>query len=259
MRIRRVDYSSLDFGNIPVGSTSGARAITLSNSGTANVTISTLQLTGSAFRVVTGGSCPATLPFTITPGTSCIVNVVFSPATTTTYAEKAVLTDNSPGSPQAVIATGVGVLNPTTLALAAQPSAPKYGDDVTVVATITDAAPASVPLPTGQIAFTNGGAALGAKTVAKNVAQISQPLLAAGAHTMSASYGGDSLYLSSAANLNLTVAKATPTITLVSAPSPILDGSPAVLTASVQSPAGVPTGSVEFLDGTTVLGTAPLD
>jgi sugar lactone lactonase YvrE len=258
-RIRRVDYSALDFGNIPVGSTSGVKLITLSNSGTANVTISTLQLTGSAFRVVTGGSCPATLPFTITPSTSCIVNVVFSPATTTTYAEKAVLTDNSPGSPQTVIATGVGVLNPTTLELAAQPSAPTYGDDVTMVATITDAAPASVPLPTGQIAFTNGGAALGAKTVAKNAAQISQPLLTAGAHAISASYGGDSLYSTSAANLNLSIAKATPTITLVSAPSPVVDGSPVVLTTSVQSPASVPTGPVEFLDGATILGTAPLD
>jgi sugar lactone lactonase YvrE len=30
-RIRRVDYSALDFGNVPVGSTSGAKPITLSN------------------------------------------------------------------------------------------------------------------------------------------------------------------------------------------------------------------------------------
>jgi Bacterial Ig-like domain (group 3)/NHL repeat len=258
-RIRRVDYSALDFGNIPLGSTSSAMPITLADSGTATVTVSTLQLTGSAFRVVTGGSCPATLPFTIASGTSCTVNVVFTPTTTMTYAEKAVLTDNSPGSPQTVIATGVGVLNPTTLALAAQPSAPTYGDDVTVLATISDTAAVSVPLPTGQIAFANGAAALGAKTVAKNSAQISQSLLTAGAHAISATYGGDSLYSTSAANLNLSIAKATPTITLVSVPSPVVDGSPAVLTASVQSAASVPTGSVEFLDGTTVLGTAPLD
>jgi hypothetical protein len=45
----------------------------------------------------------------------------------------------------------------------------------------------------------------------------------------------------------------------VSAPSPVVDGSPVVLTASVQSPASVPTGPVEFLDGATILGTDPLD
>jgi hypothetical protein len=123
-RIRRVDYSALDFGNVAVGTTSAAKPITLSNSGTANVIISSDQLTGSAFHIVSGGSCPATFPFTITPSTSCIINVVFSPTATTTYAEKNILTDNSPGSPQTVISTGVGVLNPTTLALSAQPAAP---------------------------------------------------------------------------------------------------------------------------------------
>jgi hypothetical protein len=93
-RIRRVDYSALDFGNVAVGSTSAAKPITLSNSGTANVIISSDQLTGSAFHIVSGGSCPSTFPFTITPSTSCIINVVFSPTATTTYAEKNILTDN---------------------------------------------------------------------------------------------------------------------------------------------------------------------
>lgn len=258
-RIRRVDYSSLDFGNIPVGSTSAAKPITLSNSGTANVIISADQLTGSAFHIVSGGSCPATFPFTITPSTSCIINVVFSPTATITYAEKNILTDNAPGSPQTVIATGVGVLNPTTLALSAQPAAPVYGDAITVSARISETASVSVPLPTGQIAFTDAGTPLGTQVVAQKSAEESQSLLPAGTHAISASYGGDSLYSSSAANLSLGVAKATPTILLVSKPAPVVDGEPAVLTASVQFSASVPTGSVEFLDGTTVLGTVPLD
>ena len=139
-RIRRVDYSALDFGDVAVGNTSVAKPITLSNSGTANVIISAVQLTGSAFHIVSGGSCPSTFPFTITPSTSCIINVVFSPIATTTYAEKDILTDNAPGSPQTVIATGIGVLNPTTLALTAQPAAPVYGDSVMILAKISDTA-----------------------------------------------------------------------------------------------------------------------
>jgi Bacterial Ig-like domain (group 3) len=116
-----------------------------------------------------------------------------------------------------------------------------------------------VPLPTGQISFLNAGAPLGTEVVARKSATETEALLPAGTHPVSAAYGGDSLYSSSAANLDLVVAKATPTISLVSTPSPVVDGTPAVLKASVQSPASVPTGSVEFLDGTTVLGTAPLD
>jgi Bacterial Ig-like domain (group 3)/NHL repeat len=258
-RIRRVDYSALDFGNVAVGNTSAAKPITLSNSGTANVIISAVQLTGSAFHIVSGGSCPATFPFTITPSTSCIINVVFSPTATTTYAEKNILTDNAPGSPQTVIATGIGVLNPTTLALTAQPAAPVYGDSVTILAKISDTAASSVPLPTGNIAFTDAGAPLGTQVVTQKTAEESQPLFPAGTRAIAASYGGDSLYSSSAANLSLSVAKATPTISLVSVPSPVADGVPVVLTASVQFPASVPTGSVVFLDGTTVLGTASLD
>ena len=79
------------------------------------------------------------------------------------------------------------------------------------------------------------------------VAQESQPLQPAGTHAISAAYGGDSLYSSSAANLGLSVEKATPTISLVSKPAPVVDGEPAVLTASVQFSASVPTGSVVFL------------
>ena len=258
-RIRRVDYSALDFGKVAVGNTSAPKTITLSNSGTANVIISAEQLTGSAFHIVSGGSCPATFPFTITPNTSCIINVAFSPAATTTYAEKNILTDNAPGSPQTVITTGVGVLNPTTLGLSAQPAVPVYGDAVTIFAKIGDTAASSVPLPTGNIAFIDAGVPLGTQVVTQKTAEESQRLFPAGTRMISASYGGDSLYSSSAANLSLNVAKATPTISLVSAPSPVVDGTPAVLTASVQFPASVPTGSVVFLDGTTVLGTAPLN
>jgi hypothetical protein len=187
------------------------------------------------------------------------VNVVFSPSATTTYAEKTLLTDNAPGSPQTVIATGVGVLIPTTLALTTHPAAPVYGDAVTISAKISDTAPVGVPLPTGQISFTNAGTQVGTQTVSQAAATESQPLLPAGTHPISAAYGGDSSYSSSAADLIVAVAKATPTISLISVPAPIPDGTPAVLTASVQSAASVPTGSVVFLDGTTVLGTAPLD
>jgi hypothetical protein len=130
---------------------------------------------------------------------------------------------------------------------------------VTILAKISDTAPSSVLLPTGQIAFSDASAPLGTQVVTQKSAAESQPLLPAGTHPISAAYGGDSLYSSSAANLSLGVAKATPTISLVSKPEPVVDGEPAVLTVSVQFSASVPTGSVVFLDGTTVLGTAPLD
>jgi hypothetical protein len=47
-------------------------------------------------------------------------------------------------------------------------------------------------------------------------------------------------------------------VTLESWPNPSIEGNEVMLTASVSSPPGTPTGTVEFFDGATSLGTAPL-
>jgi len=57
-----------------------------------------------------------------------------------------------------------------------------------------------------------------------------------------------------------TTASSTTTTTVTSTPNPSASGTPVTLTATVTPPAaGTPTGTVTFKDGTTVLGTAPVD
>lgn len=57
-----------------------------------------------------------------------------------------------------------------------------------------------------------------------------------------------------------TTASNSTTTTLTSSPNPSDSGAPVALTAAVTSPAGgTPTGSVTFQEGTTTLGTAPID
>ncbi len=50
----------------------------------------------------------------------------------------------------------------------------------------------------------------------------------------------------------------TPTVTLSAAPNPVFLHNPVTLAATVSSPAGIPTGTVTFLDGTAPIGSAPL-
>ena len=90
-----------------------------------------------------------------------------------------------------------------------------------------------------------------------------------GTYNVYASYKGDPIYggSSSSKTYTFTVAQAASTATL-STPagvSPIngvyyvQQGSSTVMTATVTSKQGTPTGSVTFMNGSTVLGTSPLN
>ncbi|MGD0346937.1 MAG: Ig-like domain repeat protein [Terracidiphilus sp.] len=57
---------------------------------------------------------------------------------------------------------------------------------------------------------------------------------------------------------NAVVGKTTPTVTLTSSANPSLSQNPVTFTAKVTSPAGTPTQTVTFLDGTTTIGTGTL-
>src|SRR5205823_9153493 len=83
--------------------------------------------------------------------------------------------------------------------------------------------------------------------------------LAAGPHTITATYGGDSSFSASPPSdpLTQTVNQASTTTTLASSLSPSVFGQPVTVTATVAPVApgaGTPTGSVAFSEGNTALG-----
>ncbi len=83
---------------------------------------------------------------------------------------------------------------------------------------------------------------------------------AAGTDTLSVTFTPTDTanYTSATASVQLTVGKATPALILTSSANPAFVQNPITLTAVASAAAGVPTGMVTFLDGTTALGTVSL-
>ena len=98
--------TSLSFGSEPVDMTSAAQTVTLSNTGSAALSISS---------VVVGGTNPSnfaeiadTCGSSVAAGGKCTIEVTFTPAAANSYTATLSITDNATGSPQAVSLSGTG-------------------------------------------------------------------------------------------------------------------------------------------------------
>ncbi len=109
--------------------------------------------------------------------------------------------------------------------------------------------------PSGTVSFTDSGASIGCAAVplSAGTAQCSTSGLAAGTHTIVASYGGDANNMVSSGMVSQVVnpggggGPGATTTTLVSSANPAASGASVVFTATVTGNA--PTGSVAFTDG----------
>jgi hypothetical protein len=148
----------------------------------------------------------------------------------------------------------------TTTALSADVSPAVVGQTVNLTATVTRAA----GIPTGTVTFLDGSTVLGTATLdGTGTASLAVTFTTAGDHALTAVYSGQGSSTASTSDvLTETVAAAPTAVVLTPSVAQALAGAPVTFTVTV-SPvapgAGVPTGTVTILDGTTVLGTAPLD
>jgi autotransporter-associated beta strand protein len=167
------------------------------------------------------------------------------------------LTDgNFSSSNSAAVSVTVASTSTTTTTLSYSPSAPAYGQSVTLTADVSPAA------ATGTVNFYSGTTLLGSGTVSGGVASYPTTALALGANSITAVYSGDSTYTSSGSSAaSITVVQSNSTTVVTYFPGSPVAGQTVTLTATV-SPAnsgtGTPTGSVEFFNGTDVLGTVNL-
>jgi hypothetical protein len=147
----------------------------------------------------------------------------------------------------------------TQTSVTSSPNPSGFGQTATFTATVTAVAPGS-GTRTGTVTFFDGPTALGAAALsAGGSASFATAALTGGVHLVTAVYGGDASFTSStSAVLAHTVNPAGTATTLASGPNPSAFGQPVTFTATVTSAAGVPTGTVTFLDGAAVLGTSPL-
>jgi len=105
------DATALDYASRQVGTTTPVKNVTLSNHGTADLTVSAATLGGADaadFQVASNGCAGA-----VAPGTSCTIGITFAPQATGTRSATLSIASNSVGSPQAIALTGVGT--PATL------------------------------------------------------------------------------------------------------------------------------------------------
>jgi hypothetical protein len=110
---------------------------------------------------------------------------------------------------------------------------------------------------TGTVTFSDGTAPLATVALSAGAATFNIASLAIGSHSLSVTYNGDALDLSSSSpSYNLTVPEGTPKITLTGFPNPSIYGQMVTLTATMAS--SVATGTITFKDGSTTLGTSTL-
>jgi phospholipase C len=144
----------------------------------------------------------------------------------------------------------------TTVALLSGINPSSLGESVTFTATIT---PQYSGQASGTVTFKDGSATLGSAAVSNDVANFTTSALAVGTHSITAVYGGDGNFTGSTSSvLSQVVTKATTTTSLTSSINPSVSGKPVTFTATVSSPAGTPTGKVQFLNGTASLATVTL-
>ena len=149
----------------------------------------------------------------------------------------------------------------TTLVSSSNPS--NLGQILNLNATVA-AVTAGQAAPTGTVAFMEGTVLLGTGTLNAGSASIGISTLTAGTHMITAVYSGSSTYSSSTSMVltQVVVAPNTATTTsLTASADPIAAGLTLILTstvAPVTAGQSTPTGTVNFMEGTNLLGTATL-
>src|SRR2546425_1128107 len=149
----------------------------------------------------------------------------------------------------------------TTTTLTAAPNPSVIGQAVTLTVVVSPVAPGT-GVPTGTVTFKDGATVLATVTLAAGRASFTTSTLAVGSHSLTAAYSGGGNFLASTSTVvTQTVNPGSTSTVLTSTPNPSTTGQTVTLNATVTAVApavGVPTGTMTFRDGATVLGTATL-
>ncbi len=108
-----VTPATLTFATQAVGTTSGTQSVTLTNTGSAALNLSSLAITGSnaaSFGFYAGGAKACPLPSgPVAAGADCTILVDFIPQSSGAVTATFSFTDNANGSPQTVALSGTGI------------------------------------------------------------------------------------------------------------------------------------------------------
>jgi len=145
----------------------------------------------------------------------------------------------------------------TTVISSVNPST--YGQSVVFTANVAVAT--GTGTPTGTVTFKDGATTLGTSTLSAGTATFSIFNLSVSTHPITAVYNGNTNFsASTSAILSQVVGKATPTASVTSSLSPSNYGDLVTFSATVSAPTvlGLPSGTINFFDGPTLIGTGAL-
>ncbi len=163
------------------------------------------------------------------------------------------------GAGNDVVLTANPAVTTATVASGSNPSV--FGQSITFTATV---ASTSSGTPTGTVTFMDGATSLGTAALnGSGQAVLSTSGLSVGSHSVTVVYGGDTNFATSTSpTLTQTVNQDTSTSVVAPSANPSVSGQSVMFTATVtaNSPgSGMPTGTVTFKDGSTVLGAGLLN
>ena len=241
-------FSAVYGGTLSAGSFSiagaGGTAAAPTGSVATSIGATTILTSNSPFA----GSVPVTgtaLPATVTAN---LIQIAFAYGGDTNYLP---ITTNA--------AIAIARANPTT-AVAFNPNPVAVGVNEAITATTGTAIPGCPP--TGNVTFLDGGNSIsGAVALTAGAATFNINTLTAGAHNISFSYSGDTNFApltSGASTLNVTSGAPTVSAPLSSAGATFTYGTTTNLQSTVTPASPLPTGTIEFFDGTTSLGASDL-
>ena len=107
-----LSVTSLAFGSQGVGFTSAPQSVTVTNSSTSALNITSIAITGTnSADFAQTNTCGSS----VAAGRSCVISVTFTPKATGTRTASINVTDNASGSPQTISLTGTGIAGYTTV------------------------------------------------------------------------------------------------------------------------------------------------
>jgi Abnormal spindle-like microcephaly-assoc'd, ASPM-SPD-2-Hydin len=198
-----VSPASVSFGSLTTGKTS-SQSVTISNSGTASLTITSASVSGTGFS-----DSGITLPLTIPAGLSSEFTVIFAPTTAGTFAGTLTLVNNSATPSVSVALSGTGTAG-QTLQLSASPTSLSFGSvaagtSTTKTVTLTNTGTGSLSLSNDSV--TGSGFTVSGMVMPMTLsAGQSTSFNVAFAPNVSGSFSGAVSVVSNAANSPATIA-----------------------------------------------------
>lgn len=144
-----LNAASLSFGSVNVGQTSPSQSVTLTNTGSLALSLTSIQVTGTNAADFTESDTCMSSP-QLQPNKSCIISVTYHPSAAGAGSATVLVTDNASGSPQQIALSGTGVSQPPP---AAGPAVTLNPNPLSFAGTVTEGT-LSAPQ---NVALTNSG------------------------------------------------------------------------------------------------------